>query len=134
MDISNSFYSASSAVAPLPPPPTPSANSTEDSTDTEMNDPDFEGQSDEEDGPITDPEKPIFERSIPGILTKEQIVAAVDLDHIKILVRDTAAETGDLVSWDKGDMGSTRSIKGIIAELVAAVGSEAARDMVVYFS
>jgi arginine-tRNA-protein transferase len=43
------------------------------------------------------------------------------------------AETGDLVSWDTSDIGSTRSIKGIIAELVAVVGAEAAREMVVYF-
>jgi arginyl-tRNA---protein transferase len=99
-----------------------------------MNDPDFDEQSDEEDGPITDPEKPIFERSIPGILTKEQVCAEVDLDHIKIRVRDTEAETGDLVSWGTSDIGSTRSIKGIIVELVAAVGAEATRDMVVYFS
>jgi hypothetical protein len=126
-----SFFSASSAVAPLTPTP---ANPTDDSTDTDMDDPDFDGQSNEEDGPVPDPEKPIFERSIPGILTKEQIFAEVDLDHIKIRVRDTEAETGDLVSWETSDMGSTRSIKGIIAELVAAVGAEAAGDMVVYFS
>lgn len=95
---------------------------------------DKDQQSDDEDGPLPNPEKPLFERSIPGILTKEQMLAEVDLDHIKIRIRDTDAETGDLVSWDKDDMGSTRSIKGLITELVATVGPEAAREMVVYFS
>jgi arginine-tRNA-protein transferase len=99
-----------------------------------MNDSDDEDQFDEEDGPVPDPDKPLFERAIPGILTKDQILKEVDLDHIKLRIRDTKAEACDLVSWDTSDMGSTSSIKGIIAELVAAVGSEAARDMVVYFS
>jgi arginyl-tRNA---protein transferase len=99
-----------------------------------MNTQDDGEQSDDEDGPIPDPGKPVFERPMPGLLTKHQILTEVDLDHIKLRIRDTEAETSDLVSWDTSDIESTRSIKGIIAELVAAVGSEAARDMVVYFS
>jgi arginine-tRNA-protein transferase len=102
--------------------------------DNEMNGQDDEEQSDDEDGQIPDPGKPVFERPMPGILTKHQILTEVDLDHIKLRIRDTEAETIDLVSWDTSDIDSTRSIKGVIAELVAAVGSEAARDMVVYFS
>jgi len=98
--------------------------------DTDDND----EQSDEEDGPLPEPEKPAFERPMPGLLSKEQILAEVDLDHIRIRVRDTEAETGDLLNWETSDMGSTRSIKGIIAELVAAVGPEAAKEMVVYFN
>jgi arginine-tRNA-protein transferase len=94
---------------------------------------DTDEQSEEEDGPIPEPERPVFERSMPGLLTKEQLLTEIDLDHIKIRVRDMEAETGDLVSWDTSDIGSTRSIKGIIAELVAVVGAEAAREMVVYF-
>jgi len=99
-----------------------------------MKDIDYNDESDEEDGPLSEPDKPIFERSTPGLMTKEQILAEVDLDHIKIRVRDTEAETGDLVNWDTSDIGSTRSIKGIIAELVAAVGAECAKEMVVYFN
>jgi arginine-tRNA-protein transferase len=105
-----------------------------DFLDTEMHTQDDGEQSGDEDGSIPDPGKPVFERPMPGLLTKHQILTEVDLDHIKLRIRDTEAETSDLVSWDTSDIESTRSIKGIIAELVAAVGSEAARDMVVYFS
>ena len=90
--------------------------------------------SDEEDGPIVEPDKPIFTRSMPGILRKEQILAEVDLEHIKLRIRGRDAETCDLVSWESSEMDSTHSIKGIISELVAAVGPEAAGEMVVYFS
>jgi arginine-tRNA-protein transferase len=104
-----------------------------DFSDDDDDDDDDDEQFEEEDGPLSNPEKPIFERSMPGLLTKEQILAEVDLDHIKIRIRDTEAETGELVRWETSDIGSTRSIKGIIAELVSAVGTEAAREMVVYF-
>jgi arginine-tRNA-protein transferase len=110
----------------------PLANQIEDVADTDMKDPDNDDS--DEDSPVPDPEKPVFERSMPGLLTKEQIIAEGDLDHIKIHFRNTEAETGDLVGWETWDVGSTTSIKGIIAELVAVVGLEAAREMVVYFS
>lgn len=90
--------------------------------------------SDEEDGPMPSPDKPLFSRSMPGILRKEQILAEVDLDHIKLRIRGREAETCDLVSWETSEMDSTHSIKGIISELVAAVGPEAARETVIYFS
>ena len=70
---------------------------------------------------------------MPGVLTKDQLLNEVDLDHIKLRIRDVEAETGDLVSWDTSDMDSPSSIKAIIAELVAAVGPEAARYMIVQF-
>lgn len=130
---SNRRFPASSTSNSLQAPSAP-ADEAVASTDTEMSDPDDEEQSDDEDGPVPDPGKPIFERSMPGILTKDQILAEVDLDHIKLSIRNTEAEACDLVSWDTSDMGSTCSIKGIIAELVAAVGTEAAKEMVVYFN
>jgi arginyl-tRNA---protein transferase len=117
------------SLQPLPP-----VEQGAEAIDFEIYDPDDAEQSDEEDGPVTDPGKPVFERSMPGILTKDQILAEVDLDHIKLRIQDTDAETSDLVRWDTSDISSTHSIKGVIAELVAAVGSEAAREMVVYFS
>jgi arginine-tRNA-protein transferase len=100
--------------------------------DTDMKDP-YNDDGDEE-SPVPDPEKPVFERSMPGLLTKEQIIAEGDLDHIKIRLQNTEAETGDLVGWETWEVGSTTSIKGIIAELVAVVGLEAAGEMVVCFS
>jgi arginine-tRNA-protein transferase len=110
----------------------PLANQMEDVADTDMKDPD--NDDGDEDSPVPDPEKPVFERSMPGLLTKELIIAEGDLDHIKIRLRNTEAETGDLIGWETWDIGSMTSIKGIIAELVAVVGLEAAREMVVSFS
>ena len=46
--------------------------------------------------------------------------------------RDISADwTQDLVSWDSGDLRNPRSIKGIIGELVACLGPEAAWQVVV---
>jgi arginyl-tRNA---protein transferase len=100
----------------------------------EMTTTDVVNEESDEDGPVPDPETPIFKRSMPGILTQEQMLAKVDLDHIRIRVQNTEAETRDLLNWETSDIGSTRSIKGIIAELVAAVGPEAAKDMVACFN
>jgi arginine-tRNA-protein transferase len=41
------------------------------------------------------------------------------------------AEAQDLVSWDSGDIKDPRSVKGIIGELVACLGPEAAAEVVV---
>ncbi|RDL39021.1 Arginine-tRNA-protein transferas-like protein 1 [Venustampulla echinocandica] len=84
--------------------------------------------------PLVDPDIPIFLRSIPGILTADQILTEVDLDHIKLRVREQEAETSDLISWDDSSIDNPQSIKGIIAELVAAVGPDVAKEMTVYFS
>lgn len=93
-----------------------------------------EDQDSDDDGPVPNPETPLFARSIPGVLTREQLLTEIDLDHIRLRIRDTEAETSDLVSWDTSDMDNVHSLKGIIADLVAAVGSEAAREMVVHFN
>ena len=77
---------------------------------------------------------PIFSRPVPGLLTREQLLSEeVRLDRIKIRVREQEAVTGDLLTWDESSIDDVSSIKGIIAELVAAVGGEVAGSMVVYF-
>lgn len=92
------------------------------------------GESDdEEDSPILDPELPIFARSMPGVLAREQILSEVDLDHVSLRIRGQEAETCDIVSWEDGSIDNAQSLKGIIAELVAAVGAELAKDMAVSF-
>lgn len=87
----------------------------------------------DDDPPLADPETPLFKRSMPGILTKTQIQAQVDLDKIKLSIRGIEAEAKNLVNWDSSDMDDPESIKGVIAELAAAVGPALAREMVVKF-
>ncbi|KAH8811769.1 arginine-tRNA-protein transferase-like protein 1 [Xylogone sp. PMI_703] len=88
---------------------------------------------DDDDPPVPDPDRPVFLRSMPGILNKEQLLGEVDLDHIKIRVRKFVAETSDLVSWNEDDLENPYSIKGMIAELAAVVGPELVKEMCIYF-
>jgi arginine-tRNA-protein transferase len=85
--------------------------------------------SDDEDE-VPNPGLPVWERSMPGLLTREEILTQVDLDHIKLRLRDIDAEACQLVRWDTGSIDDIYSLKGMIAELVSAVGVELAREMV----
>ncbi|KAG9248582.1 arginine-tRNA-protein transferas-like protein 1 [Calycina marina] len=85
----------------------------------------------EEDCIVPNPDLPIFLRGVPGVLTKEQILAEVDLDGIRIKIFDQEAEACDLITWREDDMDSVKTLKGSIAELVATVGSDLAAEMVV---
>ncbi|KAG9235479.1 arginine-tRNA-protein transferas-like protein 1 [Amylocarpus encephaloides] len=88
---------------------------------------------DAEDPPIPNPELPLFSRSIPGILTKEEL-NAMDLDHIRIKIGEQEAVTSDLVGWGPGSVDEGVPIKKDIAEMVASVGKEVAAEMVVSFN
>lgn len=55
------------------------------------------------------------------------------LDLIKILVQQRPAVASDLLGWDTGSVADVDSLKGFIADLVAAVGWDLAVKMVVYF-
>lgn len=96
-----------------------------------MSDPVDEDDEDDDDEAVPNPDTPLFARGVPGVMTKEQLLEEVDLDHISLSVRGVDAETCDLVSWDESPLESSHSIKGRIAELAAAVGPECARAMVV---
>jgi len=87
----------------------------------------------DDDPPVPNPNAPLFSRNMPGILTKEQLLTEVDLDHIKLRIRGEEAQTCDLMSWDDGDVENPASMKGIIGGLVSAVGSKLAEDMVISF-
>ena len=76
---------------------------------------------------------PLFTRSFPGLLTRDQLLHEADLDRIKLVVRGQEAETCDLLDWDTADIEDPGSIKGIIAELVAAVGVDLSNEMTVKF-
>ncbi|RAL58805.1 hypothetical protein DID88_009115 [Monilinia fructigena] len=77
---------------------------------------------------------PIFERSMPGLLSAADLLANSPLDNIKIRIRNAYHETNELVTWKNYEVADVNSIKGIIAELVSAVGSRLAGEMVVYLS
>ena len=94
--------------------------------------PNDEDDSDD-DAPVPHPDLPLFARSIPGVLTRDQLLTEIDIDHIMLRIRGLEAETCDLVSWEESSIDDPKSIKGIIAEMVAAVGSDLAREMVVTF-
>ncbi|KAI9049919.1 hypothetical protein LZ554_006066 [Drepanopeziza brunnea f. sp. 'monogermtubi'] len=98
--------------------------------DTSMADDDDDS---DDDLPLVDPETPLFKRSMPGILTKNELLHQVHLDKIKISVRGIECQAEDFVSWESSDIDDPDSIKGVIAELAAAVGPALAREMVVKF-
>ncbi|KAM3066780.1 Arginyl-tRNA--protein transferase 1 [Clarireedia jacksonii] len=84
----------------------------------------------DDDAEVPNPSLPVWERSMPGLLTREELLTQVDLDHIKLRLRDIEAEACQLVRWDTGSIDDIYSLKGMIAELVSAVGVELAREMV----
>ncbi|KAH7090212.1 arginine-tRNA-protein transferase 1 [Paraphoma chrysanthemicola] len=73
----------------------------------------------------------LFDLKVPGLMTPEEIEEHLDLGTMPIRIRGRDAEAQDLVSWETSDMNNPRSIKGIIAELVACIGPEAAWQIVV---
>ena len=83
--------------------------------------------------PVPNPDLPLFARSVPGILTKAQLLNDVDLDRIRLRVRTIEAEACDLLGWETSNIDSPHSIKGRIAELAAAVGPDLAKEMVLDF-
>lgn len=73
----------------------------------------------------------LFELKVPGVMTAEEMEEQLDLDSMPISVGNRMAEAQHLVSWDSADLRNPRSIKGIIGELVACLGPEAAWQVVV---
>ena len=67
---------------------------------------------------------------MPGLLSQSELTPDL-LDHIKLRVRGQVVETSDLVTWETGSIDHPESIKGIVAELVAVVGINCAKNMVV---
>jgi arginine-tRNA-protein transferase len=97
-------------------------------------DDDEDDDDDDDDAPVPNPTMPLYDRGIPGIMTRAQLLQDVDLDHIKLRIGETEAETCMLVDWEERSLDSTMSIKARIAELVAAVGKDLAEEMVISFS
>lgn len=81
-------------------------------------DTDPDADADEE---INDEDASLFDLHMPGVLTAEE-VEALDLDHWLLLVRGSFVHMIDLVGWERMPLTHPQSIKGIIAELAAALG------------
>ncbi|KAL6705545.1 Arginyl-tRNA--protein transferase 1 [Coniothyrium glycines] len=73
----------------------------------------------------------LFDLKVPGLMTTEEIEEQLDLDIMPILIRNRLVECQDLVSWDDADVRNPRTIKGIVGELVANMGAEAAWQVIV---
>ncbi|KAF2850905.1 arginine-tRNA-protein transferase 1 [Plenodomus tracheiphilus IPT5] len=73
----------------------------------------------------------LFDLKVPGLMTIGEIEEQLDLDSMPISIGNRMAEAQDLVSWESADLKNPRSIKGIIGELVACLGPEAAWQVVV---
>lgn len=73
------------------------------------------------------PEGSLFDYNIPGVLTKQE-VAKLDLDHMKLLVRNALIDLEDLRGWEEWKIDDPSTIKGIAAELIAATGPKLLTD------
>jgi arginyl-tRNA---protein transferase len=100
-------------------------DSAEDTKDVERT------ESDDESSSSTD-DISLFSCDMPGLLPESELTPAL-LDHIKLRVRGQVVETSDLATWETGSIHQPESIKGVIAELVAAVGTDCAKNMVISF-
>jgi arginyl-tRNA---protein transferase len=69
------------------------------------------------------PEGSLFDYHVPGILTKEE-VERLKLGEWGLLVRTSFVEMNAVNGWDEMKVTDPQSIKGIVAELAAALGPE----------
>ena len=100
---------------------TPNDDADKKITGTER-DTESEGDEDDEDDDFAGS---LFSSNMPGIAPASE-VENLDLDHIAL--RGTSAfrlfKTSDLVGWDSGSIVGASSVKAMIAELVAAMGTD----------
>ncbi|CAN9332528.1 unnamed protein product [Alternaria alternata] len=73
----------------------------------------------------------LFELKVPGLMTAEEIEQQLDLATMPIRVGGRMAEAQDLVSWDGSELRNSKSIRGVIGEMVACMGPEVAWQVVV---
>lgn len=81
---------------------------------------------DSEDDSVDETEIPpgsLFDYHVPGILSQEE-VEKLKLDKWKFLLRNGFVEMEDLKGWEQGKLTDPQSLKGIAAELAAALGPE----------
>ncbi|KAK2873704.1 hypothetical protein FQN49_002143 [Arthroderma sp. PD_2] len=64
----------------------------------------------------------LFDLHVPGVLTVEEVQTQIDLDRWPLLIRGMLVEMMDLVGWETSSIKNPQAIKGIVAELAAALG------------
>ncbi|EEA26558.1 hypothetical protein EYB25_003790 [Talaromyces marneffei] len=69
----------------------------------------------------------LFSIGMPGVLTAEEVLSQMDLDHWLLLVHGTFVHMEDLVGWETAQITDAQSVKGIVGELVAVLGVEVAK-------
>ncbi|GKT86712.1 arginine-tRNA-protein transferase 1 [Colletotrichum tofieldiae] len=77
----------------------------------------------------------LFNTGMPGVMSLDEIRSLDQMDHLKLRIDGSGMlfETGDLVAWQRQDVGASGCLKAGIAELVAALGPELLEDLVVDF-
>jgi len=85
---------------------------------------DFDSDNSDTEDATDIPTGSLFDYHVPGILTKDEVVAQLDLDHWKLRVRNMDIEMEDLKGWESGEVTDPQCLKGIVAELAAALGPE----------
>lgn len=77
----------------------------------------------------------LLELGMPGVMTLDQLQQAdFDLSLMKVtLGKSTIHEMQDIVSWDAGSETDVKTIKGMIAEFVATVGPDIAKNVIINF-
>ncbi|KAB8235495.1 arginine-tRNA-protein transferase [Aspergillus alliaceus] len=89
-----------------------------------------ENDATEADAEINDEEVSLFDLHMPGVLSLEE-VKALDLDHWLLLVHGSFVHMIDLVGWETMPLDNPQSVKGIIAELAAALGPDLVKESAV---
>lgn len=101
----------------------------EDSEETDLSE--FPHRAAKEAGDAVANGMSLFDLKVPGLMTPEDIEEQLDLGTMPIKIGSRMAEAQDLVSWETSDIRDSHSIKGIMGELVACIGPEAAWQVVV---
>lgn len=83
----------------------------------------------EEPPELTDEESlSLFAIRMPGVLSAEDVLSQIDLDHWLLVAYGTFIHMEDLVGWEDASITDPQSVKGIVGELVAVLGVEVARE------
>ncbi|KAK2010332.1 arginine-tRNA-protein transferase, partial [Colletotrichum eremochloae] len=93
------------------------------------------GEDPMDEGDADDNDTFLFNTGMPGIMSLDEIRSLDQMDHLKLRIDGSGMlfETGDLVAWQRQDVGSSGCLKAGIAELVAALGPDLLDDLVVDF-
>jgi arginyl-tRNA---protein transferase len=107
----------------------------DEQTNMEIEQSSIDYDSDEyEDDETLNENVPLTERNMPGIPSRAELLSSGLLDHVRLRIgTNCIVETSDLIAWEGNNIDDPQSIKGTIADLVAAVGLECAQGMIVTF-